>query len=152
MRQRNLNKLFDKILWGSLMLLPLIMLIFVNIYPHLVTINRTGVEADQDEVILNNSNVLMEDLWVVLGLSDSEYNYTFSDWSSNSFLYQTFATLFGCNLDDGEFGILSISGNGFIPFYATWLVTVNLLHIAVDFILIVPRVCKKFLDKVGLEE
>lgn len=152
MRQRNLNKLFDKILWGSLMMLPLIMLVFINIYPRIITSDVSGSDPNLSTVVVNNSDVIMDDLWIALGLTDKDYNYSFSDWSSNSFLYQTFATLFGCNLDDGVFGILSISANGFIPFYATWLVTVNLLHIAVDFILIIPRVCKKFLDKVGLEE
>ena len=49
----------------------------------------------------------------------------------------------------------SFDGNiylSFITWYAVYIVMIELLHILVDVILLLPRICRKFLDKFKAED
>ena len=58
---------------------------------------------------------------------------------SNSFIYQTFNDLFGAN------GVVNLFNNTDILLYFTYFVSVYVCHLAVDFLLFIPRLSHKWL-------
>lgn len=58
---------------------------------------------------------------------------------AESFIYQTFDNLFGVN------GVVSLFTNSDILLYFTYFVSVYIIHLAVDFLLFIPRLSHKWL-------
>lgn len=62
---------------------------------------------------------------------------------SNGIIYDALASLFG---SDGILPLFAEGGAGLL-YYAAWFISCMLIHLAVDFILFIPRLAHKFMDK-----
>lgn len=64
-------------------------------------------------------------------------------FDSSNIIFVTIQDLFGSS---GVLPLWSTDSTG-ITLIVTWFVTVFVVHLAVDFILFIPRLCHKFMDK-----
>lgn len=151
MRKRTINNLFDKILWGSLMLLPLVVMVIGVFSDNYLNVQETVINSDLTSTVIFGGY----DIERFFSSFCSYYNgsdYYFEEFVNDSLLYNTFCSIFGVNPNTGELGVLAFFGDGFVPFYLTWIIGVNIAHIFVDVILLLPRICSKFLRKFGAED
>lgn len=139
MRKRTINYCFDKILWGIIMLLPIILyLAFIIFY-------LNGQRSFEPEISgLMGSLPSFSFFDVMSTLFGWFSNYTFQDSVIYNVFYTIFTEYFSFAFDD--------SFDGFILWYAVYIMMVEFLHILVDVILLLPRICRKFLDKFKAED
>lgn len=139
MRKRTINYCFDKILWGIIMLLPIILyLAFIIFY-------LNGQRSFESEISgLMGSLPSFSFFDVMSTLFGWFSNYTFQDSVIYNVFYTIFTEYFSFAFDD--------SFDGFILWYAVYIMMVEFLHILVDVILLLPRICRKFLDKFKAED
>lgn len=139
MRKRTINYCFDKILWGIIMLLPIILyLAFIIFY-------LNGQRSFEPEIsVLMGSLPSFSFFDVMSTLFGWFSNYTFQDSVIYNVFYTIFTEYFSFAFDD--------SFDGFILWYAVYIMMVEFLHILVDVILLLPRICRKFLDKFKAED
>lgn len=66
---------------------------------------------------------------------------------SNGLIYDALSSLFGAD------GILPLfSGDSGVLYMASWFISCMLIHLAVDFIVFIPRLAHKFMSKFSQEE
>lgn len=71
------------------------------------------------------------------------YDYMISTYqfTENNFIYTTISNLFGIN------GVFNLALDKGIYLYFSWFIGVYLMHLFVDFILFIPRLCHKWLKE-----
>lgn len=71
------------------------------------------------------------------------YDYMISSYqfTENNFIYTTISNLFGVN------GVFNLALDKGIYLYFSWFIGVYLMHLFVDFILFIPRLCHKWLKE-----
>ena len=67
--------------------------------------------------------------------------------TTHNFIYDCIHSIFS-NFNGGNFGSIEL----LLCFYSYWLVVVTLIHLAVDFLLILPNICSSFAEKLGGRE
>lgn len=93
-------------------------------------------------------------LLLVLGCIHQDVNNTFTfidtvllDGIDSNFIYTGLVDLFGSS------GVLPVFGsNDLIPRILTYFIAVSLIHLAVDFLLFIPRFAHKYLNKMVGDE
>lgn len=84
--------------------------------------------------------------------ADGYFSATFATFMSDNLgfvfdntniIYTTIQDLFGSS---GVLPLWTVDSTG-ISLIVTWFVTVFVVHLVVDFILFIPRLCHKFMDK-----
>lgn len=121
MRKSNFKFYFDKLFWAIIALLPVIFYIFNLLAYRLDTISTLPTFYD---IFLNNFNI---DL-------------------TNSVIYSGLVDLFGSN---GIVKFLDTTSASSILVYITYICLVELLHLFIDFVLILPRLLNNWCDKIG---
>ncbi len=122
MRKRTILNLADQIFWLLIALLPLV-LYCVQFFAYELTSSSDSLTAFLP---------FMESL----GLSET------------SIVYTSLVDLFGAN------GILPLfaQGSNAVVLFLSYFVTVQIVHLAVDFILFIPRLSHKWLEKLTCTE
>lgn len=138
MRKRTVKYCYDTILWGIITLLPLILYVgFIFFY--------LGGER---ELSIGNVSALSGDLSFFTVMHDIYDWFGVGSYLGNNFIYQAFYSIF-----NGQYiGYIDGSFQSMVLWYASYVIMVELLHICVDLILLLPRICRKFLDKFKSEE
>ena len=139
MRKRTINYCFDKILWGIIMLLPIILYLAFIIF-FLNGQRDLGVSFGGTTDMLQNMSFYQ----VMATVFGWFYDLTPED----NLFFNTLHTIF-YDYFQFEFDGSSLS---FILWYAVYIMMVEFLHILVDVILLLPRICRKFLDKFKAED
>lgn len=140
MRKRTINYCFDKILWGIIMLLPIILYLAFIIF-YLNGQRDLGVQLDN---ILDNQLSILSFSHVMTLIFGWFQDLT----AGENLFYATLRDIF-YNYFQFEFDGSDMS---FIIWYAVYIMMVEFLHILVDVILLLPRICRKFLDKFKAED
>lgn len=124
MRKKTISNLAEHIMWGIILLLPLLMWL----------ISPLGYS------IGGGSDVSSLDLPSLTSIFEQFGLYT------NNVIYNSFADLFGPN------GILPffITNSAFL-LYAFYFVMVEVLHLVIDCLVFIPRLAHKWLNKCTLE-
>lgn len=81
-------------------------------------------------------------------------NLSFTDWMLSWDLYPTSMLLSSLNelfADNGILPLFSIPNSGFVLFSA-WFIITNIVHLFVDFILFIPRLCHKYMHILTRDE
>lgn len=135
MRKRTINYCFDKILWGIIMLLPIILyLAFIIFY--------LNGQRDLTSLPAINDLSFYRVMSYIFGWFDTRL-------PEDNIFYSVFNDIF---LDNFNFLFDSSSSFSFILWYAVYLIMIEFLHILVDVLLLLPRICRKFFDKFKSEE
>lgn len=134
MRKRTVNNVVNKILWGILAFLPII----VYLVQTFGILQQKGYD--------NTQNIVMAS-----GLSYPQWLYdfwTFPAPSSSSLWSKIFQA------SQGLWSELGVSRQVFysIAQTFTWMVIIEFVHLLTDFIMFLPRVVRKFFSKVGIED
>lgn len=128
MRKRTINFCFDKILWGIIILLPLL-LYFAYIFAH---IGQTGSFNLQNiDQVLMNFGFITKDFFSLL---------------ESTLIGGYFFELFESGL------IFTLTASPFLVWYLSYIIIVEFMHICVDLILMLPRICRKFMNRLGAED
>ena len=131
LRKRTINFCVDKILWGVIMLLPILLYVI-----YLISIKDTAVQVLGFEPFLQLTGLYFE-------------NMSITDVVSSSPVAKMFYNIFEAGFE----GIGYLTGDSYvISWYMYYLIMVEFLHLCVDVILIIPRVCRKFFDKFRSDE
>lgn len=135
MRKRTINYCFDKILWGIIMLLPIILyLVFIIFY----------LNGQRDLTSLPAVNDLS-----FYRVMSYVFGWFYEFIPEDNIFYSVFHNIF---LDNFDFLFDSSRTFSFILWYAVYLIMIEFLHILVDVLLLLPRICRKFLDKFKSED
>lgn len=124
MRKRSCNRLFDNIFWYTVYLFPLILYVCM-------IIGASG-----------NQGLTYENLFTFNGLP---YDFTmFMEFNFVALvnpIYMVFQDLFS----DGSIIGFTLFDNYAIMAYLAYFVSVYIMHLMVDFILFIPRLCHKWM-------
>lgn len=128
MRKKTVNHLADTIFWYLLYFLP----IMISILSSITSLSAEGFWSfwleEQDYTSLPFSSVIIH---VING----------AGMFAQGPVYDTLVAIF-----DGVDGIFPVLGaDGFLIQYMNYFVTVYLMHLMVDFILFIPRLCHKWM-------
>lgn len=139
MRKRTIKYCFDTVLWGIITLLPLILyLIFIFGYLFGHRTLTTFIDYTIDTTGFKFFDIFR-----------NFYGWFVTGSLTNNVIYNAIYTIF----NTVTYGlVIDGSSESFICWFASWIINVQLLHIVVDFILILPRICRKFLDKFKSED
>lgn len=134
MRKKTVNNVVNKILWGILAFLPII----VYLVQTFGILQQKGYDNTQNIVVAS-------------GLSYPQWLYdfwTFPISGSNSLWDKIFT------VTQGFWGTLGVSRTIYFAIAQTftWMILIEILHIFTDFIMFLPRVVRKFFSKVGIED
>lgn len=119
MRKRNIKYLFEKLMWGIIMFMPVI--------AFLLTCIKTEIGTQTIQQTTVSFNYYMANAW------SSEYGIGEIQNVINSFV-------------DMITNNNASAYSGFTWLMA-WIVLVEIIHLAVDFLVFIPRLCHKFMDK-----
>ena len=125
MRKRSVNLIYDKLIWGVLFLLPILL------YSYYLLCG------------LNSESTLLsiEDFLRQAGLFFTDKSL--SEVVSSSPVASMFFSIF----ENGFNGIMYVTGSKFLSWYLMYMIFIELLHLCVDVILLLPRITRKFFDK-----
>lgn len=133
MRKRNCDKLFDNILWYTIYLFPIIYALVVS-YSSL----RSFTYADWLAVDGNSIGYSDMAFWSnllhvckVMGVNDGSF-------------FTVVFTTFG-NIPLG-FNLPMFGSSSSICYYLSYFCSVYILHLVVDFLLFIPRLCHKWMN------
>lgn len=125
MRKRSVNLIYDKLVWGVLFLLPILLYSFYLLR-----------ELNTESTLLS-----IEDFLTQAGLFFTDR--TLSEVVSSSPVASMFFNIF----ENGFNGIMYVTGSKFLSWYLMYMIFIELLHLCVDVILLLPRITRKFFDK-----
>lgn len=118
MRKKTFIMILDRLVWALIALLPILAFLLVPF----------GYSIQGNEV--NLSLPLFADVISQFGMNE------------DNFLYQTFVDLFGA---DGVIHFFDVDSP--ILLYFSYFVIVEIFHLFIDFILFIPKLCHKWMDK-----
>lgn len=119
MRKRNASYLADLILWTIIYLLPLLFFAFQFFSYDLTAVNTFNFS----NFIQDNFNIL-----------------------ESNVIYTSLVDLFG---SAGQLPLFDTSSANSILLYFTYFIICNIAHLAVDFLLFIPRLAHKFLGNIS---
>lgn len=129
MRKRTVNLIVDKIVWGVILLLPILLYVI-----YLISYEGDFTTFYDFTTFLANTNMF--------------FNYnSLDEIVSMSPVARMFFDIF----ENGFNGIMGVTGSDFLAWYLMYMIFVEFFHLCVDVILILPRVCRKFFDKLRSE-
>ena len=132
MRKRNVKFIFDKILWGLIMLLP-ILLYMIYLCSHRISADSVtilSIEYFLHDTLSFFTGVTMDDIVMSSNVGNVFYEF----------------------FESGIFLKMPLTASSFISWYLMYIICVELMHICVDVILLLPRICRNWLDKFKSEE
>lgn len=134
MRKKTVNNIVNKILWGILAFLPII----VYLVQTFGILQQKGYDGSQDIVMASRLSYpqWLYDFW---GFPLSGYN---SLWDKIYAVTQSFWNEIGVS----RTVYFSIAQT------FTWMIIIEFIHIFTDFIMFLPRVVRKFFSKVGIDD
>lgn len=118
MRKRNISYLADTLIWTLIYLLPILLFAF-SFFAYKLT---TAVDFDFAVFIQNNFHIL-----------------------DTNVIYVSLVDLFG---SAGQLPLFDTSSVNSILLYFTYFIICNIAHLAVDFLLFIPRLAHKFLGDI----
>ena len=134
MRKKTVNNIVNKILWGILAFLPII----VYLVQTFGILQQKGYDNMQDIVMASRLSYpqWLHDFW------------TFPVAGSNSLWDKIFAVSQDFWKEIGVSRTVYFS----IAQTFTWMIIIEFIHILTDFIMFLPRVIRKFFSKVGIDD
>lgn len=137
MRKRTVNCIVKNIFWYTIYLLPIIVALIITLSVTSESFFYWFKETYQFQTIDSLSNLFVFNFDGVLrAIIDIDYNPIYSA------LVSAFAT------DGGVVPLFSNESTGGVAFlrYFAYFISVYLLHILIDFLLFIPRLCHKWMN------
>lgn len=132
MRKKTISNLFDYVFWYVLYSLPLI-LCFIAFIVYGLGYNGSSEYIDNTSINTFFSSYLGNFFSSTISVTDN-------------LVYDTLFKIFGVGSQFFQF----FSANSVVLMYLTYFILLNIVHVIVDVILFVPRVCHKLLDTTGV--
>lgn len=123
MRKRNLSFCIDNIIWAIIAMLPILCFIVSYTAYDLSTVESLPTFAE-----------FFQDNFALL---------------SNNFIYTGFVEIFGSN---GVMPLIDTTSINSLLMFLSYFVIVDIIHLAVDLLLLLPRISHKFMHKIGGDE
>lgn len=143
MRKRTIRNIADHLFWFLVAILPLILFVIDAYRNGAIAKAVAGVQVS--DTILNDWLVSLGEF--IVPLSDSFEVFMNSLINTNGVIYTALNGLFGAG------GALPLFGsNTSLLLFLTWFCTVEIAHLAVDFIVFIPRLCHKWQEKLTQNE
>lgn len=123
MRKKTINILSERIIWGLILILPLVAWVVSFFSFHI------GGGSD------------------TTGLSPLTFNEVLANFgiNTNNVVYTTLDGIFGANSNIINFFNIDSA----LLLYLTYFCIVEIMHLFVDFIIFIPRLCSKWFDKIS---
>lgn len=143
MRKRTIRNIADHLFWFLVAILPLILYVIDGFRNGAIAKTMGAIQAP--ESMFNDWFTLITGYFGELSTDFGDFMSSFIN--ENGIIYTSLNGLFGVG------GALPLFGSNIaLLAYMTWFCTVEIVHLAVDFIVFIPRLCHKWQEKLTQNE